>query len=203
MPLGLLALLLALSRSARPVQGSRGLFYQHDGSVPFLERRLESAHSVPACAARCLAHTEFCGAIRYRHDTNACSLMTLDESCWPLLPAVGLADPTQDVHGPQLLRRGTHTCSGSSTERCACPAGFSRCAGRCLRVLPDLAVYADAEQACAALSAHLAVPRSEQENQCAQQMIGGGPVWLGVSDRSVSMHWEAADGCGTLPVPQH
>ena len=83
---------------------------------------------------------------------------------------------------------------------CSCPAGFSRCAGRCLRRLDQAVTYAEAERLCTQLGAHLAVPRSEQENQCATSATGGARVWLGISDAITETQFVGADGCGPVPV---
>ena len=61
--------------------------------------------------------------------------------------------------------------------------------------------YAEAEAACAAVSAHLATPRSERQNRCAQLVAAGSPAWLGVNDRAVHTQWEPVDGCGPISIP--
>ena len=77
---------------------------------------------------------------------------------------------------------------------CACPAGFSRCAGRCLTRLEQSLNYVEAEAACASLSAHLAVPRSAAENQCVLTLAAGVDSWIGVSDRAQEGAYVVADG---------
>ena len=54
--------------------------------------------------------------------------------------------------------------------------------------------YTEAEAACASLGAHLAVPRSEEENQCVADMAGTVSTWLGLSDRAEEGVYAAADG---------
>ncbi|XP_043210327.1 pulmonary surfactant-associated protein D-like [Amphibalanus amphitrite] len=71
----------------------------------------------------------------------------------------------------------------------------SRCAGRCLMKLPqDQLNFTEAQEACGSLGAHLAVPRSTAENQCALSMAVGVDTWLGVSDRAVEGVYAAEDG---------
>ncbi|KAF0305518.1 hypothetical protein FJT64_002570 [Amphibalanus amphitrite] len=65
---------------------------------------------------------------------------------------------------------------------CACPGTFSRCGGRCLLRLDVPVNHTDAEGQCAEQGAHLAVPRSEVEHQCAVSASGGQRVWLCVTD---------------------
>ncbi|KAF0299172.1 Mannose-binding protein C [Amphibalanus amphitrite] len=88
-------------------------------------------------------------------------------------------------------------CPGNTSDPCACPAGFSRCAGRCLKRLDVTVNYIEAESQCAALGAHLAVPRSDEENQCAMIAAGGTTVWLGLTDVVTEGQFVGADGCGT------
>ena len=82
----------------------------------------------------------------------------------------------------------------SAGDLCACPAGFSLCAGQCLVRLTELLNYTDAEAACASWGAHLAVPRSAEENQCLQDMAAGADTWIGISDRAQEGVYAAADG---------
>ena len=89
--------------------------------------------------------------------------------------------------------------AGTSSAPCSCPAGFSRCAGRCLLRLDQKAAYEDAEARCAEIGGHLLVPRTEAENQCAFQLRVGMWSWLGVSDRASEGVYEGADGCGPFP----
>ena len=59
--------------------------------------------------------------------------------------------------------------------------------------------YSEAESRCAALGAHLAVPRSEAENQCAVNLAT--TVWLGVWKAGGRLM--AADGlAGPLPASE-
>ncbi|KAF0311328.1 CD209 antigen-like protein C [Amphibalanus amphitrite] len=82
---------------------------------------------------------------------------------------------------------------------CACPAGFSRCAGRCLKRLDVTVNYIEAESQCAALDAHLAVPRSDEENQCAINASLDRPVWLGLTDVVTEGQFVGADCCVVVP----
>ena len=82
---------------------------------------------------------------------------------------------------------------------CGCPAGFSRCAGRCLARLGQRVNYTQAESLCAELGAHLAVPRSEAENQCAVTAAAGEICWLGITDVVTEGQFIGADGCGIVP----
>ena len=96
---------------------------------------------------------------------------------------------------------GSPPVSGSSADPCGCPAGFSRCAGRCLALLPEQVSFPEAEALCKKQKARLAVPRSEAENNCTLALAGGRSVWLGVNDRLEDLVWEAADGeCGEVPA---
>ena len=88
---------------------------------------------------------------------------------------------------------------GTLFNPCACPAGFSRCAGRCLIRLDPRVNYTQAESLCAELGAHLAVPRSEAENQCAVTAADGVNVWLGFTDVVTEGQFIGADGCGIVP----
>ena len=88
--------------------------------------------------------------------------------------------------------------SGTLFDPCACPAGFSRCAGRCLTRLDQLLTYTEAERQCTQLGAHLAVPRSEEENQCANSGTVV-PAWLGITDVLTENRFLGADGCGSVP----
>ena len=97
--------------------------------------------------------------------------------------------------------------SGTEAEPCGCPAGFSRCAGRCLKLLDQPANYDDAVSACGALGAHLAVPRSEAEHQCTLNIAATQEiVWIGVTEITTEDNVEAVIGddglCGTLPVSE-
>ena len=62
-------------------------------------------------------------------------------------------------------------------------------------------LYDTADSQCAALGAHLAVPRSEQENQCAVTLSVGDDVWLGVTDRVTEGAWIGSDTCGGVTAP--
>ena len=84
---------------------------------------------------------------------------------------------------------------------CGCPAGFSRCAGRCLARLNQAVTFTKAESLCAELGAHLAVPRSEAENQCAMKASPGEMSWLGVTDVVTEGQFIGADGCGFVEDP--
>ncbi|XP_043198708.1 brevican core protein-like [Amphibalanus amphitrite] len=89
--------------------------------------------------------------------------------------------------------------AGIPTYRCACPVGFSRCAGRCLTRLNQTANYSTAERLCSEINAHLFAPHTDEENQCAFTLRSGQWAWLGYSDREVEGEFVAADGCGTYP----
>ncbi|XP_043206170.1 type-2 ice-structuring protein-like [Amphibalanus amphitrite] len=82
----------------------------------------------------------------------------------------------------------------SSTVSCACPADFSRCAGRCLIRPPQELNFTEAKAACVLLGAHLAVPRSEEENQCVLTMAAGVNVWMGLSEHGEDGVFVAEDG---------
>ncbi|KAF0287851.1 Brevican core protein [Amphibalanus amphitrite] len=149
-----------------------------------------SAVSAVGCGLRCEAQTpQECSGFIYRPDDGTCRLFS------------------GDCRGPaanssQLIteRYRARVVSAGSTDRCACPAGFSRCAGRCLQRLNTEVNYTTAESQCAALGAHLAVPRSDEENQCATELADAA-AWLGVVQvPGVDGQYRGADGCGTVPV---
>ena len=93
--------------------------------------------------------------------------------------------------------------AGTASDPCACPAGFSRCAGRCLsHLLTQKLTYAAAAAACAELGAHLAVPRSEAENQCviSASVVQNQPM-LGVTDIVDEGSFVGDDArCGAVPA---
>lgn len=66
----------------------------------------------------------------------------------------------------------------------SCPPGFIPCANRCYQRLRIKATYAEAQKYCKLLhpQAHLAVPRTRNENICAAGLAARQPVWLGISD---------------------
>ncbi|KAF0314231.1 hypothetical protein FJT64_015334 [Amphibalanus amphitrite] len=74
----------------------------------------------------------------------------------------------------------------------------SRCAGRCLKRLNLAVNYDEAQSQCDALGAHLAVPRSDEENQCAIDAAGANIVWLGFNDVVTENQFVADDGCGPI-----
>ena len=81
------------------------------------------------------------------------------------------------------------------------PPGFSECGGIYLSLQTTAVSYSRAESKCARLEAHLAVPRTPQQNQCALQLAGGTNAWIGVSDRVTEGVFETADGKGPLDQP--
>ena len=87
----------------------------------------------------------------------------------------------------------------------SCPSGFRLCAGRCLSRLRKKMNYTEAETACEDhLGAHLAVPCSETENQCALvHILGKAPVWLGVTDRDIEGTFVGVEGtCSPAPASE-
>ncbi|XP_043200171.1 uncharacterized protein LOC122369462 [Amphibalanus amphitrite] len=149
-----------------------------------------SAESEIDCGLLCEGATpEECSGFIYGPDDGTCRLFSGD--------CRGPAVNSSQLNTEGYMARST--CTGNVSDPCACPAGFSRCAGRCLKRL-DLAVtYAEAESQCAALDAHLAVPRSDEENQCADSIAGTSLIWLGFNDVVTENHFVADDGCGTVP----
>ena len=57
---------------------------------------------------------------------------------------------------------------------CGCPSGFTLCAGRCYKLVETKLKRAAAKTSCENMGAHLAVPRSPQENQCVLDLV---PAW--------------------------
>ena len=94
--------------------------------------------------------------------------------------------------------------SGTAGNPCACPSGFTRCAGRCLMTVnKPFFSYDSAASACAKHDALLAVPRSEEENECAKSMTAGLNLgfYLGAKDDVKEGKHVGADGtCGTVPA---
>ena len=94
--------------------------------------------------------------------------------------------------------------AGTLSDRCGCPRGFRRCAGRCLRLLDRPSDFNSAVVACADLGAHLAVPRSQAENDCAWRMAQGGRkgrVLIGCNDITTEGVFVGVDGeCGPVPA---
>ncbi|XP_043201043.1 brevican core protein-like [Amphibalanus amphitrite] len=155
-----------------------------------------SAVSAVDCGRRCEAQTpqERSGFI-YRPEDGTCRLFSGD--CRG--PAVNSSQQTTERYMARVV------APGSATDRCACPAGFSRCAGRCLQRLNTKVNYTTAESQCAALGAHVAVPRSDAENQCAVDTAVATVVWLGVLlvpgvDGQYTGVYTGADGCGPVPI---
>ncbi|KAF0310281.1 CD209 antigen-like protein E [Amphibalanus amphitrite] len=74
------------------------------------------------------------------------------------------------------------------------------CPGRCLRRLGQTSGFTKSADRCAALGAHLAVPRSDDENQCAMDVAvaAGKSVWLGLTDVVTEGQFVGADGCGVV-----
>ena len=54
--------------------------------------------------------------------------------------------------------------------------------------------YPQAELECAALEAHLAVPRGRDQNLCVSGLAQDRGVWLGVTDREEEGVFQGADG---------
>ena len=78
--------------------------------------------------------------------------------------------------------------------RCSCPSGFIACAGRCYARLHRAVEYGQAEKDCASIGAHLAVPRSRNQNLCVAGLAGLERVWLGITDREQEGVFQGADG---------
>ncbi|KAF0312101.1 Lectin BRA-3 [Amphibalanus amphitrite] len=94
----------------------------------------------------------------------------------------------------ELFREKRRGFKHGSTVSCACPGGFSRCAGRCLIRPPQELGFTEAKAACVSLGAHLAVPRSAEENQCVLTMAAGVDVWIGLSEHGEDGVFVAEDG---------
>ena len=98
---------------------------------------------------------------------------------------------------------------GNESSPCGCPEGFTRCAGRCLRLVRDRVSYTEGETTCASLGAHLATPRTEEENTCAADAVAAagiapswlelvGNAWLGYRGGRTEESFFGADGCGPI-----
>ncbi|KAF0306433.1 hypothetical protein FJT64_002463 [Amphibalanus amphitrite] len=123
-----------------------------------------TAPSKITCGIKCEAQDlHDCTGFSYEPDDGTCRLLS-----------GGCRGPAVD--GQQGIYLSALRLPDAFNVSCACPAGFSRCAGRCLMRLDRVFVYTDAESQCAALGAHLAVPRSDEENQCAMNASLDWPV---------------------------
>ncbi|XP_043199911.1 uncharacterized protein LOC122369325 [Amphibalanus amphitrite] len=143
------------------------------------------------CSLKCETEpTNQCTGFAYDPDDGTCRLFSGD--CRG--PAVNSSQQTTDHY------MARNTCPGTHSDRCACPAGFSRCAGRCLRRLGQTFGFTKSADRCAAIDAHLAVPRSDDENQCAMDVAvaAGKSVWLGLTDVVTEGQFVGADGCGVV-----
>ena len=87
---------------------------------------------------------------------------------------------------------------GSSYHCSSCPDGFLRCGGHCYRLLSTLYNLNEAEAGCLRLGAHLATPRSTEDNLCAAIAARKERVWLGVTDRVREGEFDAADEGGPV-----
>ena len=81
-----------------------------------------------------------------------------------------------------------------------CPAGFSRCAGRCWHLSSHYVDHPAAAQYCANLGAHLATPRTEEEYLCLLLVAEGFRVidTFCLGYQSCGDVFVGADGCGPL-----
>ena len=86
----------------------------------------------------------------------------------------------------------------TNTAPCGCPEGFTRCAGRCLRLVEGLVGYTEAESTCASLGAHPATPRTEEENTCAKDAAADWATWLGYRRNSTGQSFVGVDGSGPV-----
>ncbi|KAF0308394.1 Mannose-binding protein C [Amphibalanus amphitrite] len=146
------------------------------------------------CSAKCQRQeATACGGFVYGDD-GMCHLYNGRNVC------EGPATPP-DEGQPTSERWIRSVCAGTIGSRCSCPPGFTRCAGRCYRRIGGEVIYATAQSQCAALGAHLAVPRSEAENQCAINLAVGDDVWLGVTDEVTEGTWMGKDTCGRVSPP--
>ncbi|XP_037094454.1 hepatic lectin-like [Pollicipes pollicipes] len=75
-----------------------------------------------------------------------------------------------------------------------CPDGFVPCAGQCYARLDTAVAYDQAAADCAERQAHLAVPRTNNENLCAAGLAGHERIWLGITDRQEEGVYRAFDG---------
>ena len=96
--------------------------------------------------------------------------------------------------------------SGTGSRPCNCPNEFRRYGSRCLRVLEPVKTWVEAIKKCYDLGAHLAVPRSQAENDkvalaaAELQMEPRYMVWLGIETKigSASRWVGTTDGCGDI-----
>ncbi|KAF0309105.1 hypothetical protein FJT64_019707 [Amphibalanus amphitrite] len=145
--------------------------------------RILSAESEIDCGLLCEGATpEECSGFIYEPDDGTCRLF----SGYCRGPAV----VSFQLNTKRFWARPA--CTVNTSEPCACPAGFSRCAGRCLKKLDHKVNYTEAESQCAALGAHLAVPRSNEENQCAKSIAGNSSILSAESEIDCGLLCEGA-----------
>ena len=85
---------------------------------------------------------------------------------------------------------------GTQSDGCGCPNGFSRCAGRCLRLMRERSTYYEANSGCVARLAILATPRTREESDCAAAIAAGKVAWMGYDGSQTSQTFYGVDGCG-------
>ncbi|XP_043205152.1 lectin BRA-3-like [Amphibalanus amphitrite] len=141
------------------------------------------ATSELTCAVKCeAAASGLCKGFTH-HTNGTCELYNTAAT---LLPGGANA-------GMRSFRK-IHLAADGSTVSCACPGDFSRCAGRCLIRPPQELGFTEAKAACVSLGAHLAVPRSAEENQCVLTMAAGVDAWIGLSEHGEDGVFVAEDG---------
>ena len=124
------------------------------------------------------------------------------------LAAISLARWTNRLNFAYLHRNIDATCVQNLVAM-ACEmmsalfagAPFTRCGGQFYHLLMDM-LYADAEQRCAELRAHLAVPLTTEENQCAVDLADSNDTFIGLKYSSSEGGFVRADGQGVLPLQE-
>ncbi|XP_037081677.1 hepatic lectin-like [Pollicipes pollicipes] len=108
-------------------------------------------------------------------------------SCNALFDRKILKQVVQEAIAESLSQAGLTAGGG-------CPHGFVPCAGRCYTRLNAAVDNDRAVRQCATFGAHLAVPRTHNQNLCVAGLAGRERVWLGITDREEEGVFKAADG---------
>ncbi|XP_043197554.1 snaclec botrocetin subunit beta-like [Amphibalanus amphitrite] len=109
---------------------------------------------------------------------------------------------SEEINPNSCTREDQGTCAGDTLDPCSCPDGFSRCAGRCYGFVNETVNFTAAAENCAALGAHLATPRSAEENLCYSNASSGFVLrsgsWMGYRGNSSLAAFVGEDGCGPV-----
>ena len=93
-----------------------------------------------------------------------------------------------------------HSLSGLAPTGVPCPLDFTSCGCVCLRLVDTPYSYTEAQQQCAQMDAHLAVPRTSEQKQCVDSVASIEGSWLGITERGVDGVYFGEDGLGAVEV---